>query len=116
MVKRVPLALAARTSPSRRRPLRSHDTRRPSSSCTMTGSLLTGGGRRFGVAAGASGVSSSSSRTSDLDTCATFGCGSNSCCVNPMGCVAVKATTMGGNRGRNLVMRARNHVRPPAGP
>ena len=28
-------------------------------------------------------------------TCATFGCGSNSGCVNPSGCVAVKVTTMG---------------------
>ena len=116
MVKRVPLALAESTSPSRRRPLRSHDTRRPSSSCTMIGSLLTGGGGRLtSLAAGASGTSSSS-RMSARVTCATFGCGSNSGCVNPMGCVAVKVTTMGGNRGRNLVMRARNHDRPPAGP
>lgn len=115
MVKRVPLALAESTSPSRRRPLRSHDTRRPSSSCTMIGALLTGGGGRLAVAAGASGTSSSS-RMSARVTCATFGCGSNSGCVNPMGCVAVKVTTMGGNRCRNLVIRARNHDRPPAGP
>ena len=79
MVKRVPLALAESTSPSRRRPLRSHDTRRPSSSCTMIGALLTGGGGRLAVAAGASGTSSSS-RMSARVTCATFGRGSNSGC------------------------------------